>query len=140
MATRHSRQREFILHVLRESESHPTADGVYDEVRRAMPHIGKGTVYRNLRYLCDSGEISELDLSGSMSRFDGRQPGHYHFRCQVCGRIFDLDEPVNHDLDTRIAESTGFEVACHHLEFRGRCSDCNTSPRATISEKEEGMN
>jgi Fe2+ or Zn2+ uptake regulation protein len=121
---RRTRQREAVIKVLRSSHSHPTADWVYEEVKKTLPSISKGTVYRNLKMLCESGEISELDLSGATRRFEGRQESHYHFRCQGCGEIFDLNEPVNHALDRRIAEQTGFEVACHLLEFRGLCRDC----------------
>ena len=124
MKLRHTRQREAVLEVLRSSHSHPTADWVYEEVKKTLPRISKGTVYRNLKMLCENGEISELDLSGAIRQFEGRQESHYHFRCQRCGEIFDLNEPVNHDLDRRIAEQTGFVVACHHLEFHGLCRDC----------------
>ena len=81
-----SKQRAAILTVLRSGQCHPTADCIYDEVRKIVPRISKGTVYRNLRILCDRGDISELDLSGTVSRFDGRQECHYHFRCERCGQ------------------------------------------------------
>lgn len=124
MALRNTRQREAILRVLRCSDSHPSADEVYDEVRKLVPHISKGTVYRNLRTLVENGEISELNLGGVTSRFEYRYHPHYHFRCTKCGQVFDLDEPVDHALDKRIAEHTGFSVACHLLEFHGLCRDC----------------
>ena len=124
MKRRETRQRKAILNILREADSHPTADWIYDEVRKTIPDISKGTVYRNLKILKDTGEISELNLNGTVSRYEGRQDNHYHFRCERCGKIFDLDEPVNSELDTRIAERTGFKVSYHQLEFRGLCNDC----------------
>lgn len=89
-----------------------------------IPNISKGTVYRNLKVLREMGEISELSLNGTVSRYEGRQTNHYHFRCERCGRVFDLDEPVNHKLDKRVAERAGFRVLYHQLEFRGLCRDC----------------
>jgi len=124
MIRRETRQREAILNVLRSADSHPTADWIYDEVRKAIPNISKGTVYRNLKILRETGEISELNLSGTVSRFEGRQENHYHFRCEKCGRVFDLDEPVNNELDERVARKTGFKISYHQLEFRGLCKDC----------------
>ena len=124
MRRRETRQREAILNVLRATDSHPTADWIYDEVRKTMPGLSKGTVYRNLKILQEAGEISELNLSGTVSRFEGRQKNHYHFRCDGCGRVFDLDEPVNNELDNRVAQKTSFKVSCHQLEFRGLCIDC----------------
>ena len=119
-----TRQREAILNVLRGVKNHPTADSIYDEVRKIIPNISKGTVYRNLKILQETGDISELNLSGTVTRYEGSQVNHYHFRCERCRRVFDLDEPVNHDLDNRVAQRTGFTVSYHQLEFRGICNDC----------------
>jgi len=124
---RKTKQKEAILGVLRGTNSHPTADWVYNEVRKQIPNISLGTVYRNLRLLCQSGEISELDLCDSLSRFDARQDAHYHFRCEKCGRVFDIDEPVKNDINGRVARKTGFRVIYHNLEFRGLCRECQDS-------------
>lgn len=124
MIRRETRQREAILNILRSTDSHPAADWIYDEVRKMISNISKGTVYRNLKILRDMGEISELNLSGKVSRYEGRQENHYHFRCEKCGRVFDLDEPVNNELDEKVARKTGFKVSYHQLEFRGLCKNC----------------
>jgi Fe2+ or Zn2+ uptake regulation protein len=121
---RKTKQKEAILEVLRGTNSHPTADWVYNEVRKEIPNISLGTVYRNLRLLCQSGEISELDLCGTLSRFDARQDNHYHFRCENCGVVFDVDLPVDAEIDRRAAQKTGFAVSYHRLEFRGVCENC----------------
>lgn len=121
---RGTKQREAILKVLRGTTSHPTADWIYDEVRKAIPNISKGTVYRNLKVLQETGQISELNLSSTASRFEGRQDNHYHFRCEKCGRVLDVNEPVDTELDHRVAAKTGLKISYHQLEFRGLCRDC----------------
>jgi Fur family peroxide stress response transcriptional regulator len=121
---RRTKQKEAILEVLRGTTSHPTADWIYQEARKVIPNISLGTVYRNLRLLCQSGEILELDLCGTFSRFDARVDNHYHFRCEQCGRMFDLDEPVDVEIDKKVAQKTGFKISYHRLEFRGVCQDC----------------
>ena len=126
MKRRETRQREAILNILRDADSHPTADRIYDEVRKTIPNISKGTVYRNLKILKETGKISELNLDGTVSRYEDKKDGHYHFRCEKCGKIFDLDEPVNHALDEKIAKKTGFTVSYHQLEFRGLCKECQS--------------
>jgi Fe2+ or Zn2+ uptake regulation protein len=107
MKRRHTKQRQAILDVLRRSRSHPTADMVYEEVKKLIPALSKGTVYRNLKVLLEEGEISELALSGTMSRYEGNGKDHYHFICERCGKIIDLEEPIDRDLDRHLEEKTG---------------------------------
>ena len=123
---RKSKQKEAILRVLKGTTSHPSADWVYEQVRREIPNISLGTVYRNLKLLKQEGEILELDLASTLSRFDGNSQDHYHFRCEQCGRIFDVDEPVDEEIDDRVAQKTGLIVSHHRLEFRGLCKDCQS--------------
>ena len=121
---RQTKQREAILRLLRSARSHYTADQIYDEVRRELPNISKGTIYRNLKILQQMGLVSELSLNGSLSRFEAKRENHYHFRCERCGKVFDLDEPVNLELNQRISKKTGFQVTHHQTEFQGLCRDC----------------
>jgi Fur family peroxide stress response transcriptional regulator len=121
---RRTKQRAAILGILRGGYCHLTADEIYDEVRKDIPNISKGTVYRNLKVLRELGLVSELNLNDSVSRFEAKRDGHYHFRCERCSRLFDVDEPIDRKLDRRIAEKTGFKISCHQLEFRGLCHEC----------------
>jgi len=121
---RDTKQREAILKILRNTKAHPTADQIYDEVRKIIPNISKGTVYRNLQVLQEDGSVTELNINGTLSRYEAKQADHYHFRCEKCGRVFDLDEPVNEELNERMSRKTGFEISHHQTEFRGLCKDC----------------
>ena len=121
---RNTKQRAAILDLLRGGHCHLTADQIYDEVKIAIPSISKGTVYRNVRVLEELGLVSELNLNDTVSRFEAKRNNHYHFRCERCGQVFDVDEPVNKELDRRIAEKTGFKISCHQTEFHGLCCDC----------------
>lgn len=121
---RETKQKEAILRVLRNTREHPTADLLYEKVRKELPHLSKGTVYRNLRLLEENGEISALNLNGTVSRYEIKQDNHYHFRCDSCGKVVDVDEPVDNELDMRVTRRTGFIVLCHQTEFRGLCKDC----------------
>ena len=121
---RKSIHRDTILRIIMNTSSHPGADWVYDQVRKEMPNISMGTVYRNLKLLAQAGEIKEVDIPGSLSRFDGNNSEHYHFRCENCGCLFDLSEPVDYKMEARIAKKYGFKVKRHYLEFIGLCLDC----------------
>ncbi|MBM3142163.1 MAG: transcriptional repressor [Chloroflexi bacterium] len=121
---RETKQRQAILRVLRNTRAHPTADEIYEEVKKEIPNISKGTVYRNLQVLQEDGSIAVLNLNGTLSRFEVKRHSHYHFRCERCGQVFDLDEPVNNEIDKKVAERTGFKISHHQTEFRGLCKEC----------------
>jgi Fur family peroxide stress response transcriptional regulator len=124
---RKTAQRESILKILKATRSHPTADDIYDKVRKQIPNISKGTVYRNLKILEDTGKIRELNLNGTASRYEAAISNHYHFRCEKCGRVIDLDEPVNEDLNNKVSRQTGLIISNHILEFSGLCHECQAS-------------
>ncbi len=123
---RKTRQRDLILKTLRGTKSHPTADWIYEQVKKKMPNISLGTVYRNLGILREMGEIMELNYGSKYSRFDGNPENHYHFVCTVCGAIIDVENcPVEKKLDECVAEKNNVKVFSHRAEFYGICNKCN---------------
>jgi Fe2+ or Zn2+ uptake regulation protein len=122
---RMTRQRKVILEELRRTASHPSADELYSRVRRQLPRISLGTVYRNLEVLTALGEIQTLELSCSLKRFDGVAATHYHIRCLRCGRVVDAPVEVCLDLEARLQTHTDFRITGHKLEFVGLCPACN---------------
>ena len=83
-----------------------------------------GTIYRNLRFLVETGEVKEINIPGIPSRFDGSTHDHHHLVCEKCDRIFDLDESVDSDMEDKIFHETGFKTKVQYLKFIGLCSDC----------------
>ena len=84
-ARKYSRQRESIKDFLATRKDHPTADMVYQNVRRQNPNISLGTVYRNLTLLAESGEINRLNMGDGVDHFDADTSPHYHLLCTKCG-------------------------------------------------------
>jgi Fur family ferric uptake transcriptional regulator len=118
-------QRQIILEELGKVTSHPTANEVYDMVRKRLPRIGLGTVYRNLELMSETGIILKLEVGGTQKRFDATVAPHYHIRCLNCGKVDDIEIPVMADINKAAADASKYEVLGHHIEFSGVCSDCN---------------
>jgi Fur family ferric uptake transcriptional regulator len=121
---RMTRQRKIILEELRRMHSHPTADEVYETVRRRMPRISLGTVYRNLEILSQWGLAQKLDLAGARKRFDGSMEDHYHVRCMGCGKVEDVSVGPMQDLEEAVRRNTEFKIVGHRLNFIGFCPTC----------------
>ena len=70
---KYSRQREGILRNLQSRRDHPTADMIYDSVRKEYPNISLGTVYRNLTFLTEiCGDFILKEKEGFQKKKGGR--------------------------------------------------------------------
>jgi Fur family peroxide stress response transcriptional regulator len=118
--------RRVILETVRQTDRHPTAAWIHRRVRRRLPRVSVGTVYRNLRLLAQAGLVVERPAAEG-SRFEGNLSAHHHFTCDRCHRIYDLAEPADCTVQARIAPTAGFEVVRHRAEFYGHCSRCRSS-------------
>lgn len=117
-------QRQIILEELAKVKTHPTASELYDMVRKRLPRIGLGTVYRNLELMADNGMILKLEIGGTQKRFDATTDPHYHIRCANCGKVEDIMIQVMDELVEAAAQASSYEIYGHHVEFSGLCPDC----------------
>jgi len=123
--SRNTRQRQIILEELAKVKTHPTAAELYEIVRKKIPNVSLGTVYRNLEFLSERGNILKLDIAGKQRRYDGCISTHYHVRCKKCDKVADisLDSEIQSDFK-KIEDKTGFKIDGHTLEFTGLCRNC----------------
>jgi Fe2+ or Zn2+ uptake regulation protein len=132
---RKTRQLEVVWHEVAADNSHPTADQIYQRVRRQIPNISLGTVYRDLQKLVAQGKLQVLTL-GRTQHFDPLVDSHQHFICQTCGRVYDIlvgqgEETLPASLRRLIGLSRmallqgGFTVTSHRLAFFGECKSCS---------------
>lgn len=118
----YSRQREEILRVLRQLKTHPDAKEIYYEVKKTIPNISLGTVYRNLAELTKEGYAVSIDGDGTCARFDGDTSVHAHLCCEKCGKITDIC--VTDDFLLTVATQNGFSVTNRSYAVHGICKNC----------------
>ena len=121
---RNTPQRRVVLEELQKLTTHPTATDLYEIVRKRLPSISLGTIYRNLELLGRVGVIQKLELGGTEARFDGNSSSHHHVQCLECGRVGDL-----HGLADKLPiavpkKQNGFTILGHRLVFYGLCRQC----------------
>mgnify|MGYP001157441651 CR=1 FL=1 len=123
--SRNTSQRQLVRDLLEGNFSHPTADEIYELARKANPSISRGTVYRNLNLLADSGEILRLNMPIGPDHYDSRTHPHYHFLCRCCGRVIDTGLPYDSSLNLAAPELPGCKTESHRLILIGLCPQCN---------------
>ena len=126
MNLKHSKQRDSIMEFLRERKDHPTADTVYMNVRKTFPSISLGTVYRNLTLLADIGEIARIRVGDGVDHFDADTSPHYHFICNECGSVIDLDMKDMVFINETANKNFDGLIEGHITYFYGKCGSCST--------------
>ncbi len=123
--TRLTKQRRVVLEELRKTTAHPTADELYEVVRKRLPNISLGTVYRNLEILSACGEVLKLDLGEGKKRFDACMEPHYHLRCTECGRVIDVPYlPLEREFEEQFKAMGSFKITSVQIHFDGICEGC----------------
>lgn len=121
---RNTVQREFTLEAVKELHCHSTAEDVYAVVAKKHPNVSRATVYRNLNELSEEGEIQKVHIPDGADRFDHQCHKHYHFRCEECGKVYDVDMDYIENLTKSVKDKHGFEFLGYDLMFKGICAEC----------------
>lgn len=127
-------QRKAILEELRKTTSHPTAEEVFAMVRKRLPSISLGTIYRNLDSLHSQGLVQKLDKIGPQMRFDAHTAPHLHLRCVQCGGVADIPADAA-SVVLHVPDDRPYEVQGHWLELFGLCTRCTPPQRLKSTRK-----
>lgn len=123
-APRNTKQLQIIWDTVKDDKSHPTADQVYDRVRKKLPSISLGTVYRNLQKLVSDKKLQVL-MRGRSQHFDSLVERHQHFICELCDRVYDVVIDQQREIKPVKLPHEGFKVTSHQLAFYGTCKHCS---------------
>ena len=122
---RYSKKREAILTAIRSTTCHPSAEWIYHTLKPTHPDLSLGTVYRNLVFFQQQGQVQSVGVVNGQERFDGNTAPHSHFVCTNCGAVIDLHSvKLDSSLPRAVSEQYGLAVERHELTFYGRCQTC----------------
>ncbi|MEG0181318.1 MAG: transcriptional repressor [Peptostreptococcaceae bacterium] len=119
-----SKQRELILNAVKDNTVHPTADFIYDYLKKDNPNLSLGTVYRNLSQLVNHGFIQKVSMPGLPDRFDANVIEHNHMICDICGNIQDIHCDILKKIPNIISDELNLEIISCNVILRGICENC----------------
>ena len=122
---RNTPQRQLVKKIVDESCDHPTADTVYKRVIEHDPRVSLGTVYRNLDFLSESGQILRIKLPSGPDHFDFNMKPHFHFYCTECRSISDMPDECVAPERVSLPEAAGYNIKERFLLYIGTCPECN---------------
>lgn len=122
---RSTRQLDATFAVLLRSREHPTAEQLFHAVRREMPAISRGTVYRNLGKLLWAQRVRVVHVHDRCARYDARLDPHDHFLCTRCTMLLDVEStPAEPQRRRRPGRVRGHRVEGRTLTYFGVCRGC----------------
>jgi Fur family ferric uptake transcriptional regulator len=107
-----------------ESEAHPlSAQEILERAGALCPGIGAATVFRALKQLLESGEISRVELPGVPPHYELAAQDHRHFFvCETCKQLLPLRGCVG-GLSKLLP--AGSRMKHHEIVIYGECADCD---------------
>jgi Fur family transcriptional regulator, peroxide stress response regulator len=117
-------QRLVIYHALTAHRDHPSPEDVYERVRKEIPSISLGTVYKNIRTFIEHGLLGEVSLHHGTARLEVNLKPHHHLVCLRCKAIVDLDDEDLEPVRLRGRAPDGFKVQRYSVEAIGLCQPC----------------
>lgn len=117
-------QRQILYRALLEAADHPSPEMLYERVKRDIPSVSLGTVYRNIKTFLDNGLIGEVSLHHGSLRLESNNAPHHHVVCRSCRTMFDLPAEAVEDIHMRQALPEGFRLERFVVEAHGLCATC----------------
>lgn len=117
-------QRLEIFRQVAQTETHPEAEVVCEQVRQRMPTVSVDTVYRTLAFLEEHGLVRKLSQLHGSARYDANLRQHHHFICKECGGAWDF---YSEELDSFPAPASVQALGAVtelHAELHGICNAC----------------
>jgi Fe2+ or Zn2+ uptake regulation protein len=110
---------------------HPSAETIYDRVRKRIPSISLATVYKNVRTFLETGVFQEVSFHHGSLRVETNRRPHHHFICTGCKTIADLEEDELEPVRLRNRGFRGFQVQRFAVDVLGICDSCSKNGRAS---------
>ncbi|MBP8645149.1 MAG: transcriptional repressor [Syntrophobacteraceae bacterium] len=117
-------QRLAIYQALYDNKDHPSAEVIYQQVRKRFPMISLGTVYKTLERFHEVGLVQKVSPVTEVARYDANVDSHHHMVCLKCQNIIDL-EITGASQKISLPEDHGFHVLRHQILIQGYCSNCH---------------
>ena len=120
-----TRQRQQVFDVVADSHDHPTAEQIFERAKKSNPEISFATVYNCLSVLVECGLVRQVILDRAPVRFCPNMREHWHFYCEQCGEVLDIDVPKDNAF---AAGKLPHAFTVNHVDvaLRGKCSGCST--------------
>jgi Fur family peroxide stress response transcriptional regulator len=113
-----------IYKILLQFDGHPSAEDIYQEVKKEYPNISLATVYKTMEMLAEQNLISKVTQLHDIVRYDCNNGFHHHFVCIKCKKIVDVKDEALNNIIIPKELNKNFKILKYQVQFDGICKDC----------------
>ncbi|OCN06274.1 hypothetical protein A4S06_00735 [Erysipelotrichaceae bacterium MTC7] len=125
MTYKHSKQRDMIMEFMQSMPGHASAEQIYEGMNQAGLKISLATIYRNLGILSDIQQVRKIPIDGDRFVYDKTSEPHYHFFCEKCHNLYDLEAPFDPEYQNQFThDQVVGNIHSHEVVVKGVCKDC----------------
>jgi Fe2+ or Zn2+ uptake regulation protein len=117
-------QRVVMHRLLRDRNRHVSAEELHSEASERLPGVSLPTVYAALELFEKLGVVRRVNGGGGTLLWDTRPDAHHHMICRNCGRIEDMETPLDLERARRSASRAGFQPDRAEVVVSGLCAEC----------------
>ena len=122
-------QRLAVYEELAGRHDHPSAESLYESLKKAYPSLSLATVYKTLQTLHEMGMVARVDSPAAQARYDAIVETHHHAVCTACGSIEDLfDARAHRGAEVRLEQRE--QLLGARVAFHGLCASCAKARRS----------
>lgn len=118
---RPSHQRIKVFEYLITTQCHPTVDQIFNDLIKEVPTLSKATIYNTLNLLIKAKLVRVITIEDNETRYDISTSNHGHFKCELCGTIFDFTINIDNFMTDELSE---FKINEKNVYFKGICPRC----------------
>ncbi|MDQ0195406.1 Fur family transcriptional regulator [Paenibacillus wynnii] len=119
---RFTKHRETVVRALLEHEfRRPSAEDVFNYLRKLSSKIARATVYRTLELLAEIDIVLKINMDDGVTRFyfRGDEYINHYLLCATCGNVEKIQEDWLSEVKKRLEQEYDFQVIDHLLIFKG---------------------
>lgn len=121
MQYRNTKQKSTIYSII-DQNGHVSVEELVRYLRQINSKISLATIYRNLNVLTKENKIKKVQSANKLV-FETIKENHYHFECEKCHKIFDIDLDL---INIKINHSPA-TITRKELFLYGICNGCNNN-------------
>ncbi|MDI6783885.1 MAG: transcriptional repressor [bacterium] len=117
-------QRIAIYTELVKSKAHPSAEMIFQNLKKKYPSMSFATVYKTMETFIALNLVYPINTGQEVIRYDGNPELHHHFICRGCNAIEDIADSAFGHIELPDSVAKEYTILTYGLVLQGICKTC----------------